>query len=114
MIFDDISFHDSTILEVVEHSKEQTLDFLLDFYVDWENHKSEKRVLRFKDAIVYIKKEIPFLGSPSILDIKQLNSHKHTYKDLTGSINTSKHKIEIVTNAGSRFIEFSDVELLNA
>ena len=114
MIFDDFSFHDATILKVAEDTASQTLDFTLDFPVDWENNLFENKVLRFKDAIVYIKKEIPFLGHPTILEIKQLHSHKHTYKDANGTIESSKHKIEIVTNAGSRFVEFNEAELLNA
>jgi hypothetical protein len=114
MIFDDFSFHDSTILKVVEDTAGQTVDFTLDFPVDWENNLFAKKVLRFKDAIVYIKKEIPFLGQPAILEIKQLHSHKHTYKGVDGISQSSKHKIEIVTNAGSRFVEFNEAELLDA
>ena len=76
--------------------------------------RSEKKLLRFKDAIVYVKKEIPFMGMPTILEIKQIDSHKHTYKSPLGNIETSKYKIEIVTNAGSRFIEFSEAKLINA
>lgn len=71
-------------------------------------------MLRFKDAIVYIKKEISFLGQPAILEIKQLHSYKHTYKSANGTIESSKYKIEIMTNAGSRFIEFNEAELLDA
>ena len=114
MIFDEISFHDSTILSVTENTKNQTLDFELDYFIDWENQVSVKKVLQFKDAIVYVKKEIPFAGMPTILEIKQTASHKHTFKNAVGIIETSKHKIEIITNAGSRFIEFSDASLLDA
>ena len=54
MIFDELSFQDATVLEVKEDN--QTLDFILDFPVDWENNVFKNKVLRFKDAIVYIKK----------------------------------------------------------
>jgi hypothetical protein len=114
MIFDEISFHDSVILSVTENTKDQTLDFELDYFVDWENQVSEKKVLQFQEVIFYVKKEIPFAGMPTILEIKQMASHKHTYKNAVGSIEISRYKIEMITNAGSRFIEFSDVSLLDA
>jgi hypothetical protein len=113
MIFDELSFHDATILEVREDTASQTLDFLLDFPIDWQNNVFENKLLRFKDAIVYIKKEIPFLGRPAIMEIKQLHSRKHTYTNAYGTVQSSKHKVEIVTNAGSRFLEFNEVELLD-
>jgi hypothetical protein len=113
MLFEHLSLHDSTILEVKEDTKTQTLDFLLDYQTDWHNNIIEKKVLRFIDAIVYIKKEIPFLGPPSILEIKQLQSHKHTYTTGDGITVSSKYKVEIVTNAGSRFIEFNEAEFLD-
>jgi hypothetical protein len=113
MIFDEISFHDSLILEVKERTSDQTVDFLLEFPVDWENNIFEKKILRFKDVIFYLKKEIPFNGEPSIMDIKKYTSSKHTYKSFSGLIETSKYKIEMVTNAGSRFIEFSESQLLS-
>ena len=114
MIFDEFSFHDATIIEVNEDPATQTLDFLLDFPIDWENNVFKNKVLRFKGAIVYTKKEIPFMGQPAILEVKQLHSHKHTYKSANGTIASSKYKVEIVTNAGSRFIEFNEAELLDA
>jgi hypothetical protein len=72
-----------------------------------------ERVLRFIDAVVYIKKEIPFLRLPAILEIKQLQSPKHTYTLGEGTTVSSKYKVEIVTNAGSRFIEFNEAEFLD-
>jgi hypothetical protein len=114
MIFDELSFHDATILEVKEDSETQTLDLILDFAVDWENNKFEKKVLRFKEAIVYIKIEIPFAGCPAILEIKQLNSYKHSYSFADGISVNAKHKVEIVTNAGSRWVEFEEAEFLDA
>ncbi|MBO9200220.1 MULTISPECIES: hypothetical protein [Niastella] len=112
-LFEHLSFHDSTTLEVKEDTKNQTLDFLLRYPVDWKNYVFEKKILRFIDAIVYIKKEIPFEGLPSIMDIKLLNSPKHTYTFADGVTVSSKYKVEIETNEGSRFIEFNDAELLD-
>lgn len=112
MLFEHLSFHDSTILEVKEDTTNQILDFLLDYPINWNTNVFERKILRFIDAIVYIKKEIPFLGPPSILEIKQLNSHKHTYTTGNGLTTSSKFKVEIVTTAGSRFIEFNEAQLL--
>ena len=112
-LFEDLSFHDSVILEVKEDTKNQTLDFLLHYPTNWENNLFENKLLRFIDAIVYIKKEIPFLGSPAILEIKQLQSPKHTYTTGDGITTSSKYKVEIVTTAGSRFIEFNEAALLD-
>ncbi len=112
MILEDTPFHDAMILAVTENTYDQSLDFLLDFPVDWENNVFEKRTLRLKNVVVYIKKEIPFIGPPTILGIKTLNNPKHTYRSFTGEIATSKYKIEIQTNAGVRFVEFTEVELI--
>lgn len=111
-MFNEISFHDSLILEVREKTADQTLDFLIDFPVDWQNDIFEKKILRFKGVIVYTKTEIPFAGEPTILEINFLNSVKHTFEFSTGSIEISRYKVEMATNAGSRFIEFSESELL--
>lgn len=113
MIFDELSFHDAVILEVKEDTATQTLDFVLDFPVDWENNKFEKKVLRFKDAIVYVKKEILFAGCPTIMEVKEQHSHKHTYTFADGVTVSSKYKIKIETNAGDRFVEFNEAELLD-
>jgi hypothetical protein len=112
-LFEDLSFHDSIILEVKEDTKNQTLDFLLNYPTNWENNIFEKKLLRFIDAIVYIKKEIPYLGQPAILEIKQLQSPKHTYTTANSTTTSSKYKIEMVTTAGSRFIEFNEAALLD-
>lgn len=114
MLFDELSFHDSQILEVKENSFDQTIDFLLDFPVNWDENKFEKRILRFKDVAVYIKKEIPFSGYPTILEIEIKNTSKHSFNTSLTSVTTSQYKIEMTTNAGSRFIEFANAELLNS
>lgn len=112
MLFEHLSFYDSIILEVKEDTKTQALDILLDYPTDRHNNIFEMKILRFIDAIVYIKKEIPILGPPAILEIKQLRSPKHTYTLGDGTTVSSKYKVEIVTNAGSRFIEFNEAEFL--
>jgi hypothetical protein len=112
MIFGEFSFLDAMILEVREDTSTRTLDLILGFPVDRDN-VFESKVLRFKDVIVYVKKEIPFDGLPAILEIKQLHKHKHTYSVGNGTIESAKYKIEIVTNLGSRFLEFNEAELLD-
>lgn len=113
MLFDDISFHDSVIFEVRENTFDQTIDFLLKFPTNWKENIFEKKILRFKNVVVYIKKEIPFSGYPTILDIRLKNTTKHSYNDSLTNVVVSEYKIEIITNAGNRFIEFSNVELIN-
>ncbi|SDD61360.1 hypothetical protein SAMN05216464_10270 [Mucilaginibacter pineti] len=95
MNLSDYSFHDAAILKVTEYTANQTIEFLLDFPVNWEENLFEHRILRFKDVTSYNLKEIPFSGNITILDI-------------TGS----KNKAELITNAGNRFIEFSTCELI--
>lgn len=113
MLINEISFHDAQILKVVEDSEVQTIDFYLNFPVDWENNHFQKKILRFKDVLVYTKKEIPFAGYPAILDVIGLQNAKHTYSKLSGDIGQSAYKIRIDTNAGQRWIEFSSADLLN-
>ena len=43
MLFTDVSFHDALILEVREHSLTQTIDFIVDFPVNWDENKFEKK-----------------------------------------------------------------------
>ena len=86
---------------------------MLGFPLNRKDNKSGKKILRFKKVGVYIKKEIPFIGYPSILEIKLKNTSKHTYNDSLINVAASPYKIEMITNAGSRFIEFSDVELVD-
>ena len=51
MLFTDTSFHDAHILEVEENSSTQTIDFILDFPVNWEENIFEKKILRFKGIV---------------------------------------------------------------
>lgn len=113
MLFDDVSFHDAIILSVTENSFDQTLDFLLNFPVNWEANQFEKKLLRFTNVVIYIKKEIPFSGYPAILEIIQKGSGLHSYNTSPSTVTTSLFKIEMVTNAGNRFLEFSDVAFID-
>lgn len=107
MIFDDISFHDSQILQVTENLKENILVILLDFPTNWEENIFENKILRFTDVIFYNVDEIPFSGSPTILEIVDLGETKKVFGIGRNQIETLRRKVEIKTNAGNRIIEFS-------
>jgi len=112
MIINEISFHDSKVLKVIENPDEQTLDFFIDFPTDWENNIFEHKILRFKDVTFYSIEEIPFRGLPTILNVINLGQ-------ITKDFSTSSHewiiirnKIKIETIAGNRIIEFSDCKFI--
>jgi hypothetical protein len=111
MLIDDISFHDSYILEVRE-TWEQTIDFLLEFPIDWQNDVFEKKILRFKDVISYQIDEIPFASRITILQIVNLGQITKTFGTDRNKIETVRNKIEIQTNAGIRIVEFSECEFI--
>ena len=112
MNIDHYSFHDSIILEVREDTSKKTLDFLLEFPLDLENNFFEKRILKFFDFPTYSTIEIPFSGPPTILEI--INHGISTKKIGSGSneMSITRNKIEMLTNAGNRIIEFTKCELL--
>ena len=112
MNIDDFSFHDSKILEVKENTSKKTLDFLLDFPIDWENDVFENRILRFIDVVFYLIDEIPIAGQPTILRVDNLGQIK---KDLGTEYHPweiKRNKVEFHTTAGKRIIEFSEFELI--
>jgi hypothetical protein len=111
MNIDDFSFHDSQILEVKETS-EQTIEFLINFPIDWQNNIFEIKILRFKDVITYHIDEIPFEGKPTILQIINFGKIKKIFEAGRNRLEFLRNRIEIQTNAGNRIIEFSDCELV--
>ena len=102
MLFTDVSFHDALILEVREHSLTQTIDFIVDFPVNWDENKFEKTILRFKDVIFYNIHEILFSGYPTILKI-----------DYEPPDSNSFMRIKMETTAGDRVLEYKDAEFLH-
>jgi hypothetical protein len=111
MSIDAFSFHDSNILEVKE-TAEQTIDFSLNFPIDWQNNVFEKRILRFKGVIYYHIDEIPFGGQPTILQIINIGRITKFFGSDKDKFETVRNKIEIQTNAGKRIIEYSDCDLI--
>jgi hypothetical protein len=112
MIFDNISFHDSQIIKVIENTKESTLDFIIDYPVNWDKNTFEIRVLRFLDVIFYNVDEIRFKGLITILNIFDLGEEKKMFNVGGNQIETIKSKVEIQTNAGNRIIEFSHCDFV--
>ena len=109
--FKNHSFHDSQIIEVKEKSTDQTFDFLLNYPANWDNNIFEKRILRFRNITSYKLEVIPFVGPPTILEIIDLVV-REMLEDEQNILEAKKYKIEIITNAGNRIIEFSECELL--
>jgi hypothetical protein len=112
MNIDDYSFHDAILLSVTENSHEHYLDFLLDLPTNWDENTFEKRILRFKDVIFYNIDEIPFEGHPTILSIVNYGQITKSFGTGNNYFEVTRAKIEILTNAGNRIIEFSDCDLL--
>lgn len=108
---DKFSFHDSKILEVKE-TAEQTVDFLLNFPIDWQNNVFEERILRFKGVIYYHVDEIPFDGQPTILQVINLGRITKFFGTDKDRLESVRNKIEIQTNAGKRIIEYFDCDLI--
>jgi len=111
-IIDDISFHDSKILKITENVEKQSLDFLLDFPVDWNNYAYEKRILRFEDVVFYNVDELPFAGFPTILNIKSFGKITKKYGNGNKEIKIERTRVEIETNAGKRIVEFSECKFV--
>lgn len=113
IIISDYSFHDSEILRVTENHN-QILEFLIDFPTDWNNNIFEYHLLKFHDVISYKVDEIPFAGPVTILEINELKSVAKMLGHGENAIKTTRNKIEMITNAGSRTIEYTDCYITKA
>lgn len=113
MIFDEISFHDSQILKVIENPSEQILEFIIDFPTNWEENMFEQKILKFENVIFYNVEQIPFDGLPSILNIVNLGEVIKDFSSEKNQWKTSRNKIKIETNSGNRIIEFSECSLID-
>jgi hypothetical protein len=94
-------FHDTYILSVSEDKQDESLIMEVDFPADWFESKYEKRTLRFNRARNYQVREIPFEGSPQILEVKA----SATAGGLT--------HYTLETNAGTREITCESVEFVS-
>lgn len=112
MIINEVSFHDSQILKVIENPDKQMLDFFIDFPTDWENNVFEHKILRFEDVTFYSVEEIPFENLPTILNIIDLEKITKDFSILNNEKIIIRNKIKIETNAGNRIVEFSDCKFI--
>ena len=101
MKLEDIHFHDARLLQVTEYPEVDDLVLRVDYPVDWENNVFEQKLIVFHDVLNYTVEEGPFAGLPTILDIEESNAQG------------DRQKIFLKTNAGTRSLEFSRVELTN-
>ena len=103
----DLFFHDAQILKVTEFSEKQNLEYEILFPENWEENIFKEKKLTFFNITYYCIDEIPFADIPTILQINDLGTVKKDYKNW----NVSRNKIEILTNAGNRIIEFEKFKL---
>jgi hypothetical protein len=94
-----IHFHDSRILKIVEDPENDVLTMEVNYPVDWNNNRFEKRRLVFENALNYQVTEIDFYGAPTILDAKVLFEEPR------------RTRIRLETNAGHRDISCSAVKI---
>lgn len=107
MLLENIRLQGSHILEVKEDANGQQVDILLDSPSDVESSLLEKKILRLKEVIHYTKREVPFSGRPVIRSVKVLHAPDHNPGALSAHT-AANYKIEIITNAGSRVLEFAE------
>jgi hypothetical protein len=95
----EIHFHDSRLIRVIEHPDTDELHFEVSYPVDWENNVFEPRVIVFTDVLNYRVEEGPFAGAPTLLDAYD------------NGLNGSRRSVTLQTNAGTRSLLFDSVEL---
>jgi hypothetical protein len=95
-----IHFHDTRIVKVIEDPETDTITMEVIYPVDWGNNIFEKRRLVFDDVINYHVTEIPFQGSPTILDGKIISEDGR------------RTRIRLETNAGQRELSCAAVRLI--
>lgn len=112
MIINEVSFHDSQILKVIENPDGQILDFFIDFPTNWENNIFEHKILRFEDVTFYSLEEIPYIGLPTILNIIDLGQTSKAYSNSRNELVVVRNKVKIETTIGNRILEFSECRFL--
>jgi hypothetical protein len=99
MKLEDIHFHDARLLQVVEYPEVDDSVLRVDYPVDWENNIFEPRSIVFHDVLNYTVEEGPFSGRPTLLDDEEITSQ------------SNRQRVILKTNAGTRSLEFSSVDL---
>ena len=100
MKLEDIHFHDSTIVRVIEVPEHDLLAIELDYPVDWQASVFAPRTVLFHDVLRYVVAEGPFAGKPTILE--------HAV-----SMDGERKRIVLRTNAGERSLSYARIELLD-
>jgi hypothetical protein len=109
----DFPIHDSEIICVKEDTLSNTIDFVINYPIDWDNNTFERKILRFHNFLNYMIKEIPFASRPQILDFKDYGEINYSVGEGRNKINIKRRKIELITNAGSRILEFEKLDLID-
>jgi hypothetical protein len=109
----EFAIHDSTILSVIENTQNNTLDFIIDYPVDYDNNVYCEKTLRFYEFLNYEIKEIPFATQPVLLDFNDLGEINYTIGEERNKIEIKRRKIELITNAGKRLLDYQRVDLLD-
>ncbi len=58
-------------------------------------------------------REIPFASRPQILDFKDYGEINYSVGEGRNKIDIKRRKMELLTNAGSRILEFEKLELID-
>lgn len=109
----DFPIHDSEIIFVKEDTLNNTIDFVINYPTDWESNTFEIKILRFYNCLNYMTKEIPFASRPQILDFKDYGEINYSVGEGRNKIEIKRRKIELITNAGSRILEFEKLDLID-
>ncbi len=99
MVLNDIHFHDSIIKVVIENTAIDELRMEVEYPVNWSEDKFSQAFLVFSDVHKYEVHEIPFEGSPTILDVEVISESQE------------RKEIKINTNAGFRSFSFTNVKI---
>jgi hypothetical protein len=94
------NFHDTYILSVFENTVTDKISMAVDFPVNWSESIYERKQLIFSDALNYQVHEMPFNGSPEILEIEIIEK-KNNYT-----------RFRLKTNGEYREISCSSVLLM--
>ena len=87
---------------MIEETESDTLILEVEYPVDWEENKFERRRLVFTDSFNYQVHEQPFAGAPTILSAKVMSEAN------------GWSKLRLETNAGFREVFCKAVALMEA
>lgn len=94
----EISWHDSQIVSVLEIPSKDQLIFNVEYPIDYEKSKYEPKSIIFEEFFLYEIDEMPFDGNPTILDADVVKEVGSLF------VKDGYFKVIIKTNAGERFV----------